>query len=489
MEKNHPYEAIQNTSENMSYIHDASKSSVQELHKSTIVESKLTAEEELLAKSNKNIGKVIMLSLIFLFMFSAFNSASNVITPMFEHLGYGSFGKISSLILYISFGINDFIAPYELRALSQKYGLFVGSTGYTLFMIGGLLLTSCNYFESSIGICNGAVIISANVTGSIACGFGAALLWLAMASYIDCCANSFNKGKFFGVFWSIFQASFILGNALGAYLMSISNNFYYFVCMSSLALFSSLSLLFLPNVKNLKANDEQKAISIGQDIKKQLGGIAKISSISQFRILIPYLMFSGFSVAVYSTFESTIVTSTLSEADAKNLAKTEYLFIGQGIVSVTNSYLIGKAFDFFSINTTINTTNFAFVFSMVVAILSYYYKLYGLSLTMGMLWTLGDSSIRTITNALIAKDFNGSLEAFAAQRIFTELGVVGGLILTIVLGELEPYYLIGVIITFTIITQITTAIYDGKKIRPEDLSEIENSVEKEENTGLATGTI
>ena len=452
----------------------------------SLLETKLTPEQEELARSNKNICKVLLLAICFLFLFSAFNSASILVTPIYEQLGYNNFGKVSNLLIYVAFGFNDFLVSFELRALSQKLGLFIGSIGYTLFMLGGLLLTSCHFHEDEATKwwCNSSLIISANVFGSVTCGFCAALLWLAMASYIDCCANQYNKGKFFGLFWAIFQSSFILGNLFGAYLLKVFNQYYYFLCMVALATIACCLFLVLPNVKDFKAKKEDKPkLTVVQDIKLQMRGVKKFAFMPAFRPLIPYFLFSGFSVAVYSTFESTIIVSTLPAGSSENTKneRTEIVLIAQGSMSVITSYLVGKLFDLFDNMKTINSSNFAFLIAMAAATVGFYYELYFLAVMMGVFWAFGDSSVRLLSNAVIAKDFNGRLEAFAAARVFTEMGVIIGTLLTISLGGFSPYVLIIVIVVFTIAMQLLVRLYDAKKIKKSDIKEEESEQERQEN--------
>eukprot|EP00331_Platyophrya_macrostoma_P005275 CAMPEP_0176427548 /NCGR_PEP_ID=MMETSP0127-20121128/12633_1 /TAXON_ID=938130 /ORGANISM="Platyophrya macrostoma, Strain WH" /LENGTH=97 /DNA_ID=CAMNT_0017809087 /DNA_START=1 /DNA_END=291 /DNA_ORIENTATION=+ len=93
-----------------------------------------------------------------------------------------------------------------------------------------------------------------------------------------------------------------------------------------------------------------------------------------FRPLLPYFIFAGFSVAIYSTFPQKVINMTLGDAsdNVKN-EKTEWCYVGQGVMSVINSFVVGKAFDKVGIKKTINVTNFGFIFSMVLAITATYY--------------------------------------------------------------------------------------------------------------------
>lgn len=446
----------------------------------------MVEDKEELAKSNKNIEKVFALSFIFLMLFSAFNSASNVCTQIYRNLNYGSFGKVTALILYISFAVSDFLAPFILTKLSRKHSMFTGALGYTLYVVGGLWLTSCDHYNKNDGICVGWLIIFVNIIGAMTCGSGAALLWIAQASYVDCCANEFNKGKFFGIFWSITQASFILGNVCGAILLKSWNPFVYYIFMFILILVSNTIMLFIPDVESLVLKDKKKQLSIQEDIKSRIRGIVRISSLDSFRPLIYYFLFSGFSVAVYSTFESLIVESavTINNPDAgselNNLIweKTEYLFIGQGLVSVINSFVVGKLFDSISTTKSINGTNFGFIFGMVSALIAYTYSTYGFALAMGMLWAFGDSSVRILNSAIIAKDFKGRIEAFAASRIFNELGVISGLLLSITLGDFTYYIFIFVIIIITVMMQIKVSHYDSNKV---DIAALKAAEDKDES--------
>lgn len=51
-------------------------------------------------------------------------------------------------------------------------------------------------------------------------GFGGAILWVAEGEYVSQCATETNKGLFNSVFWAVFSISGVIGNLMGAYVIT-----------------------------------------------------------------------------------------------------------------------------------------------------------------------------------------------------------------------------------------------------------------------------
>lgn len=58
---------------------------------------------------------------------------------------------------------------------------------------------------------------------SAICGIGNSLVWPAQGKFIAECADESTKGFFYGYFWAFYMSSQIIGNIIGAVVLSGSS--------------------------------------------------------------------------------------------------------------------------------------------------------------------------------------------------------------------------------------------------------------------------
>ena len=76
-------------------------------------------------------------------------------------------------------------------------------------------------------------------------GLGASVLWVAQGEYFSKCATEESKGFYFGLFWSIYQGSQILGSFFGGLIFGQNySKTLFFIIMSSIALLATISFGF-----------------------------------------------------------------------------------------------------------------------------------------------------------------------------------------------------------------------------------------------------
>ena len=91
--------------------------------------------------------------------------------------------------------------------------MFLGTLCYAVY-IGSFLAVEIAYGSDTKTTLIATFIITAAMNG-----FGAAMLWVAQGKYISQCASEENKGIFNGIFWAFYQASQVLGNVIGAFIL------------------------------------------------------------------------------------------------------------------------------------------------------------------------------------------------------------------------------------------------------------------------------
>ena len=97
--------------------------------------------------------------------------------------------------------------------------MFIGSLGYVASLFAGIITTSCSNGSEYFWCQNAIYIYGFNFLGSFCCGFGAPIMWLSNAKYITVTANIHNRGKYFGIFWSIMNFNLVLGNIIAVWVI------------------------------------------------------------------------------------------------------------------------------------------------------------------------------------------------------------------------------------------------------------------------------
>ncbi|CAI4227383.1 unnamed protein product [Auanema sp. JU1783] len=113
-----------------------------------------------------------------------------------EHAGY-----YSQTIVYGAFIFSNAVAPVFLKIMNVKWSLVLGSSTYTLFMLGFQFLNPYYLYVSS------AIE-----------GFGAGLLWTAFGHSIAINSNENTIARNSSIAWIIYSSSFIYG---GVFLVAM----------------------------------------------------------------------------------------------------------------------------------------------------------------------------------------------------------------------------------------------------------------------------
>ncbi|KAI0245670.1 MFS general substrate transporter [Lactifluus subvellereus] len=130
--------------------------------------------------------------------------------------GLGAGGQVDSTTsananstLYATFAVAAFFAGSINNVLGPRMTLFLGSFGYAIY-IGSYLVVNVHSNAGGFVIVAGAAL-----------GVCAGLLWTAQGSLMLAYPTEDQKGKFIGIFWSIFN----LGGVVGA-SVSLGQNFH-----------------------------------------------------------------------------------------------------------------------------------------------------------------------------------------------------------------------------------------------------------------------
>eukprot|EP00055_Hartaetosiga_balthica_P015537 m.92419 g.92419 ORF g.92419 m.92419 type:complete len:567 (+) comp8891_c0_seq3:59-1759(+) len=260
---------------------------------------------------------IYLVSSAFLLLFLAYNTLQNYATSLLP----GDLGSNSLAILYLVVPFSCFFGPVFLDKLGEKWSMVIGGACYIVFMASMIVADKAPW----------AVLAS-----SVIIGFGSAILWVGIGSYLTKASTPDTLGSNNGIFWGIFQTSNVLGN-LGAYFIfnHLGGSNGLFIALTGAGCCGVLLLMCVRQTKhfehttNLKAarskepphntiliaaavnegDDESQplltptptpAISISKQIWKDILDTFDIMGRNEILALIYMFFFSGFELAYWS---------------------------------------------------------------------------------------------------------------------------------------------------------------------------------------------
>ena len=109
--------------------------------------------------------------------------------------GFQGDGYISNSLLYASFALSNFLAPWVIARLGAKVSMLVGGLGYTAYAAQMLHLSTWLLY-----------------TCAVLNGVGASLLWTGQGTFLSINSSSECAGRDAGIFWTLYQLSGVVGN-------------------------------------------------------------------------------------------------------------------------------------------------------------------------------------------------------------------------------------------------------------------------------------
>lgn len=149
---------------------------------------------------------IILVSIHFFILFTAFNAFQTILTKIYEEEGDRSLGPFTFALNYATFLITNFFVskvPY-----SEKWQITFATLTYAFNYSTGFFMAGKPTYVKYLFAAVGAIVN----------GIGGSFLWTSIGSYIHKVCHFYNKisekGHYFGLFNSIFCSSTILGAVL-----------------------------------------------------------------------------------------------------------------------------------------------------------------------------------------------------------------------------------------------------------------------------------
>ncbi len=134
----------------------------------------------MVSQKYRNLDRVTIISVGFLLLFIAFNSAANLSAQVLENDGFAGLGFYTMATLYFVFAFASFFSTTIVNKIGVKISLIIGSFCYFLWVFCFLAPAfKDENRESDLFLFNKGFITFLSIFTAAINGFGAGILWVA----------------------------------------------------------------------------------------------------------------------------------------------------------------------------------------------------------------------------------------------------------------------------------------------------------------------
>uniref|UniRef100_A0A8D1N749 Protein unc-93 homolog A n=1 Tax=Sus scrofa TaxID=9823 RepID=A0A8D1N749_PIG len=352
----------------------------------------------------RSLRNVLVVSLGFLLLFTAYGGLQNLQSSLYskEGLGVTALSTLYGGMLLSSM----FLPPLLIQKLGCKWTIVLSMCCYVAFSLG-------NFHASWYTL----------VPTSILLGLGAAPLWSAQGTYLTVTGNRHAEGtgqagkdvvnQYFGIFFLIFQSSGVWGNLISSLVFGQKPT------QGSGVLAVLLTAVFLEPVKDAqqKSEGEKKAPPFWSTLLSTF----KLFRDKRLRLLVLLPLYSGFEQAFLAGDYTRSYTTC-----ALGIQFVGYVMICFAAVNALCSVLYGKLSKFTG-RTALFALGAVTHLSCIIALLLWkpHPSQLPLFFVFSGLWGMADAVWQTQNNALFGVLFEKNKEAaFATYRLWEALGFV-----------------------------------------------------------------
>ncbi len=426
-------------------------------HNDRFVHEELPLMDPLVAKielnppnSRRNLFTVIYLGVIFMLLFSAFNTAQNMISEIYsQKLKLDYLGNVTLLVIYILLGSTNILVGRIMDYLSFKWAMFIATWGYVVFLVAGAAACSCEN-NPDASICSEGSLVAINVICAAVLGLLACIIWVAQVGYVSALCDENSKAKYFGIFWALMQLSQFLGNIITAVLLGYVSHFVYFIILLCLAIGSALLFLFLPNVEKPKEQGLKKPLN------QKINDFFKYFKVKEMQVFSIFCCFSGIIMGFYTGFLYKIIKESIDASNDNDVnQKTAYVFICLGIFGFFGGMFNASMGDKMNKYVMGTISTLIIQLALLFTLIAYYEKSYLLCFFAGAGWGAGECICNSIINAILTTDMGNKIECFAVYKFTQGIGVLIALVLSVFLDGYSPYIYILIMSLFQIAANLS----------------------------------
>lgn len=162
-----------------------------------------------------------------------------------EDMGFSNLGLVNLSIVYFFYGLFSLLGAKISRTFGTKMTLFASAATYAIW-IAAFLVPAYRYeSKETTGIFSDGVIITLNIITAALLGVGAGPLWVCQAAYLSECACPQTKGRYNGIFFSIFNGASVVAYAMaGIMIRNLKKSDFYWI-LTAISIVGSFFFLFL----------------------------------------------------------------------------------------------------------------------------------------------------------------------------------------------------------------------------------------------------
>jgi MFS family permease len=211
-------------------------------------------------------AQTLLLGLVFFCVPGMWNS----ITSMAGGLDSPTTAGAATAAVYATYALTSLVAPAACSVLGPRLTLFIGTTGYSLY-VGALLMLR-------LGVGGAPLVIAAGAIN----GCCAALLWVAHGVLLYTYAGTDGRGVLFGLFWLVFNFGAVCGGLLtfghnfgdSSGGEASAGTFVIFLCL--MALGSALCVLFEPAGRVIRIDGSRPPPSAPSALRTELHAMLQL---------------------------------------------------------------------------------------------------------------------------------------------------------------------------------------------------------------------
>ena len=202
--------------------------------------------------------------------------------------------------------------------------LVIGAFCYTFYVASFVLPAFKSQLpDSTSWLLNRTFILSLILVAAAINGFGAAILWVAQGQYISMCANEKNKGQYNSIFWALLMSSGVIGNLMAAFVVSNVQQSTFYIVMTAFCIASSLFFLLLKQPipqpedissigNSVRESTKASEVQVKTTVKEDILETAKLMLSPRMLKIIPFIMWTAVSAAIYAGVFVPLMTDTMS---------------------------------------------------------------------------------------------------------------------------------------------------------------------------------
>jgi hypothetical protein len=357
-------------------------------------------------------------------------------------MGYGPLGNISVLTVMLFLGIGALFVHRLIAQVYYRTRLVIAALVFVIYLGYGWLVTTC-VNSNKTGICSTNGIYIGMITAAAINGVASALIWCTQAIYCAECSSSVDRGMIFGVFFSVFNGSQIIGNICTPWFLANFGENGMFAFATIVSIIAVVMFIFVqkpiqPNTTteivvilptdhvgdhytNLHETDVKASVTDDAGVKPlvTLTTIKNLITQDRFKVLIPLFCVAMINSAFILSFLSKLADETVEDLPKdERTTQIGYVLLALGVDNIASGQIFGRLMD----KDKMLGVKAIYVWDLImltVAVIGRITLSYPVHILLGFLLGGGDGGGQTVIGAVISLKFMDTFNASAGFRFLS----------------------------------------------------------------------